>query len=229
MGLSEDIDCICQDALASLDRAHDYYSFTKRSWRLIQTAVVRRGQKFRFRNQATNSTVDQREFASKAQLYASSELAEATFQQFVSIFEGFLFDVIRAWMLAYPDALSKRQLTGKEILALPDRDALIDALAAKELQDVFYDRPINWFAYLKERLGIEPTGALEFAEIKATRDILVHARGVANRQYLEKAANLARGVLGDRLQVPEPYLQQSWLLMRTLIAEIGSQAAAKFE
>lgn len=135
-----------------------------------------------------------------------------------------------AWLLAYPKSLSARQLTGKEIFNLADKAAIIDALVDKELKDIFYDRPANWFEYLKTRIKIDVPDvpdAEQFAEVKATRDALVHGQGIANAYYLDKAGARARAKSGQPLDIPEPYHHASWTLMCKLVLEIGSSMAAK--
>jgi hypothetical protein len=81
-----------------------------------------------------------------------ADLISGSLQQFVSIFESFLSEAFRQWLLAYPASLSSRQLSGKQILGL-----LVEALVDKELKNIFYDRPIDWFEYLeKERSFCDP-------------------------------------------------------------------------
>jgi hypothetical protein len=121
-------------------------------------------------------------------------------------------------------------LTGKEIFNLPDKTAIIDALVEKELKDIFYDRPANWFEYVKGMVNIAaPTvaEAEQFAEIKATRDVLVHGQGIANAYYVDKAGKLARVQPGQSLDVPGPYHQASWTLIRKLVQDIGTEMAAR--
>ena len=133
-------------------------------------------------------------------------------------------------LLRHPKSLSSRQLSGRDILGLPDKAAIVDALVDKELKDVFYDRPANWFKYLKAKVDAGAPLAAEaeqFAEIKATRDVLVQGQGVANAYYADKAGKPARAQAGQPLEVPEPYHQASWELIRKLVSDIGTGMAAK--
>lgn len=151
-------------------------------------------------------------------------------QQFVSTFESFLYDVLKLWLLAYPKSLSSRQLSGRDILGLPDKAAIVDALVDKELRDVFYDRPTSWFEYLWSKVDPGAPQAAEserFAEIKATRDVLVHGHGVANAYYADKAGKAARAQPGQPLDVPEPYHQASWELIQKIVRDIGTGMALK--
>ena len=140
-----------------------------------------------------------------AQRYVEIELASSSLQQFVSIFENFFLEIARDWTLAHPERLSKRQLSGEVIFRLTDKAAMIEALVEKELQDVFYDRPANWFEYMKTLTKIASPGeadAKQFAEIKATRDVFVHGQGMANAFYVDKAGSLARHSLANHLRFP---------------------------
>lgn len=230
MALRDEIEAARDRALSSLNDAHDYYTYTKRAWRTLQFAVQRRGLKFTWRNQSTNSIVSTKDLKGLAQRYVAQELTSATFQQFVSIFENFLHEVLRLWLVAHPKSLSSRMLKGKEIFGLPDKTAIVDALVEKELKDVFYDRPANWFEYLNSLVKTDSplaTEAERFAEIKATRDVLVHGQGVANAYYVDKAGNSARALPGQTLDIPEPYHQASWELICKLVRDIGSAMAGK--
>jgi hypothetical protein len=228
--LADDIRATRDQTLSLLNDTHDYFTYTKRSWRILQAAVLRDGMRFILRNQATNSTVDQNDLLARAQRYVSVDLSSATLQQFVSTFESYLMAVLRLWLRAYPAAVSARQVKGEQILALPDKGAIVDALIDKELQDVLYDRPANWFKYLNGRvaLGCPTDGEVQqFAEIKATRDVLVHGGGVATSIYADKAGPLARAVPGQPLDVPEPYHRASWELIGKLVHDIGTTMAAR--
>jgi hypothetical protein len=187
VSLRDEIERTRDRAIAALNEAHDYFAFTAGAWRTLERAVFRGGLKFSLRNRSTKTTVGERSLMSRARRYVEVDLSSATLQQFVSIFENFLSGVLRLWLLAHPKALSARQLSGKDILGLPDKAAIVDALVEKELKDVFYDRPANWFEYLKSRVdtGIGAADSDQFAEIKATRDVLVHGQGIANAYYVD--------------------------------------------
>ncbi len=230
MSLKDAICTVRDAALSRLVDAHDYFEFTAEAWRVLQFQVDFRELVFTFRNPLTGTSASQTSVIARSQGYVARELAEATLQQFVSIFEAFLGDVLRIWLVAHPASLSKRQLTGEDILALPDKAAIVDALATKELASVLYDRPANWFRFLNDRVNLGvPTDAeiRQFTEVKATRDILVHGLGIANTQYVDKSGTMARAAIGQVLDVPLPYHRASWELLRQLTDNIGTAMAAK--
>ena len=78
-------------------------------------------------------------------------------------------------------------------------------------------RPIAWFKYLNDRdkLGCPTDDQIELlTEIKASRDIQAHNRGIVSETYIQKAGRHARYKVGQRLKIPEPYLRETWLLIR---------------
>ena len=231
MSLREEINAVHKRALSALHEAHDYFTYTKRVWRQLQVAASRDGLTFRFHNRTTGSTVDQNALVSLAQRYVSRELPSATLQDFVAIFENFLKEVLHCWLLAFPESLSAKSLTGKEILALSDKQAIVDALVEKELLGLLYDRPANWFNYLDKNnlAAVDKLDVDKFAEVKATRDVLVHGQGIANDYYMSKAGRAARVQLGERLEIPEPYHRASWELICKLVERVGSDMASKAE
>ncbi len=229
MPLRDDIEQARDKALSALKDAHDYFAYTKDAWRTIQQDIQRKGRKLTWTNTSTSTSVTEKDVAARAQRYLEIELASSSLQQFVSIFENFFFEIARAWILAFPERVSSRQLSGKVIIRLADKAAMIDALVEKELQEVFYDRPANWFEYMKTLTKITSPSeaeASQFAEIKATRDVFVHGQGIANAFYVDKAGALARAQPSKPLDIPGPYHQQSWDLICKLVRDVSTEMAA---
>ena len=229
MTLSEDIGALRDQILADLAAAHDYYTDTKIAWRLVHK-VIAAGHTITIRNMTTGTMTTQAELAVKARGYVTEQLTEATFQQFISIFENFYFDLIRLWLTAYPQSLGKKTVDFKTILELADTDAITRLIVRKELNEVAYERPREWFAYLEEKakLGCPVANEIDrIAEAKASRDVLVHNKGFANKTYEFKAGNLARFHEGDRINIPEHYHRETWELIRKIVADVSNAAIAK--
>jgi hypothetical protein len=108
-------------------------------WRLLQQ-IVKEGRKFTFRNLTTGTRVDEQVLLGRAQLYVTDYLTSSTFQHFVSLFEDFLFGLLRHWLAAYPGSLAKKQIDVGAVLKAPDRSAIILAVADKELNELKYER-----------------------------------------------------------------------------------------
>ena len=168
--------------------------------------------------------------AAKARRYIRRQLVEATFQQLVSIFETFLVDLLRLWLTAHPASLGGKKIDFRAVLEAADKDAITGAVVGRELNEVAYERPAGWFAYLDQRVALGCPSADQIgriAEAKATRDVLVHNRGVANRTYLVKSGSQARCGDGERVDVSEPYHRQTWELFRDVVTAMSAAAIAK--
>ena len=217
------------DTLQALDASHNYYAHTKNAWRLVQQ-IVRRGHQVSIRNLATGHTVDETQLPGLAQNYVTGYLMSATFQDFVSQFERFVFEFLRAWLTEYPDSLSGNQLKFAIVLDASDKDEIIADVVEKEILGLAYKRVADWFVYLekKAKLGYPTQEQIEhLAEIKAARDILVHNNGVANAIYVDKSMGRARFAEGDRLTLTENYHRASWDLMKQVVSDVANAGIGK--
>lgn len=229
MSLAIDLRDHRDSVLAELAAVHDYYVNTKRAWRIVQGMVSRRGRFTAF-NAATGNRTTEHDLPQKAQLYVADYLAGATFQQFVSLFEDFTFGVMRSWLLAYPQRLERKQVPASLVLRATSLEAVKIALVSRELNEIRYRNVRDWFTELEQmvKLGCPSGDEIErLAEIKASRDVLVHNRGLANVIYEEKAAGRKRYVAGEKLEIPETYHRESWELIRKVVADVSTAAIAK--
>src|SRR5271166_1396433 len=104
------------------------------AWRIVHK-VVKSGYTFNNRNSATGTMTTQADLANKARGYVAEQLTEATFQQFISTFENFFFDLLRSWLTTYPQSLGGKQVDFKTVLDAPDKDAVTQLVVNKELND----------------------------------------------------------------------------------------------
>jgi hypothetical protein len=216
-------------SLDELKAAHDYFAETVAAWGIV-AEVVTTGRQFIHTNPPAGTVVTETELVRKSQGYITKQLAEATFQQFIAVFENFLFDFLRLWLTAYPKSLGAKTVEFRRILDAPDKEAITLQVVNHELNEVMYERPAEWFAYLeaKAKLGCPSADLIErFAEAKASRDILVHNRGVVNAAYRTKAGRLARYEAGEFIDIPDPYHHATWELLNTLVASIADAALGK--
>lgn len=229
MSLANDIQELKDRTLSALVASHDYYTYTKRIWRLLQEDV-KDGRRFNFKNLTTGTRVDAQSLQKRAQRYVSEYLIPSTFQDFVALFEDFFFGLLRCWLAEYPGSLSRKQVAMNEVLNAPDKAAIILTAVDKELNELKYERVGAWFAKLERlvNLGCPTAAEIErIAEIKASRDVLVHNNGIANAIYVKKAGNLARCRLGEKLRIPERYHRESWETVRKIVSDISTAALAK--
>src|SRR5262249_6115214 len=116
------------------------------------------------------------------------------------------------------------------VLKAPDKTAVTLAVVDKELNELKYERVADWFTYLDKlaRLGCPSAEQVEkIAEIKATRDVLVHNKGIANANYVAKAGGRARFQDGERLELSEQYHRASWETIKAVVEEIVTAAVPK--
>jgi len=229
MSLRDNIAAHTRGILADLESAHDYFENSKTAWRIVQQ-YVDDGGKLKVDNATTGSVTTELELPGKAQLYVRQYLASSTFQQFVSLFEDFLFGVMRLWLLAYPQSLGRKQISVSVVLEASDLDAVKLAAVNRELNELNYKKVREWFTYLNGLVNLECPTAEEIdrlAEIKATRDVTVHNRGIASPTYEEKAGPLGRAKAGERLEIPEQYHRDAWQLIRKVVQDISTAAIAK--
>ncbi|HET6880280.1 MAG TPA: hypothetical protein VFI31_09000 [Pirellulales bacterium] len=215
--------------LAELAAVHDYYANTKRAWRIVQGMVSRRGRFSAF-NAATGNRTTEQDLPQKAQLYVADYLAGATFQQFVSLFEDFTFGILQCWLLAYPQRLGRKQIPASIVLGAADLDEVKLAIVNRELNEIKYRNVRDWFAEMGQvvKLGCPTDDEIErLAEIKASRDVLVRNRGVANAIYEEKSAGRKRFSTGQKLEIPETYHRESWELIRKVVGDVSTAALGK--
>src|SRR5438552_2863894 len=140
MALAGDIQILRDRVLADLNAAHDYYSDTKNAWDIVRQYVAS-GQTFSIHNQTTGTTTTQTDLTGKSRGYVAEQLTEATFQQFISIFENYFFDLLRLWLTAYPKNLSGKKVEFEEVLDAPDKDAITSQVVSRELNEILYKRP----------------------------------------------------------------------------------------
>jgi hypothetical protein len=229
MALADDIRTLRDRVLGDLNGGHDYYTGTKIAWDIVRQFIAA-GRAFSIHNMTTGTMTTQADLANKAHGYVTQQLAEATFQQFISIFENFIADLLRLWLVAYPQSLRAKQLDFQAVLDAPDKHAIVVLMAEKELLDVMHDTPSDWFKYLESRAKLgcpKPDEIDHIAEAKASRDVLVHNRGVANKIYESKSGKLARYREGQRIDIPEDYHRENWELIRKVVADISDAAIAK--
>jgi hypothetical protein len=229
MALPDDIHDLTTRTLSALDASHDYYTYTKRVWRLLQQ-IVREGRKFTFRNLTTGTRVDEKMLLGRAQVYVTDYLMSATFQQLVSLFEDFFFGLLRHWLSAYPGSLAKKQVEMGAVLKAPDKAAIVLTVVDKELNELKYERVVDWFAHFERltNLPCPPADEVEkLTEIKASRDILVHNNGLANAIYVAKAGKRARHRDGEKLEIPEQYHRESWETIKKVVRDLSTAAMAK--
>jgi hypothetical protein len=229
MSLRQNVLRLLEAARAELIDAHDYHHDSQRVWfeYLLLAAEVPDAELINVIT-GTRSTV--RDLSARSHQYLNRSLRQSTFQQFLSVFESFLFDLLQVWLTEFPGSLSRKTLDFKTVLDAGSREDVIAEVVKREIVEIAYQKPADWFAYLKTRTGVlvpSEEQIARLAEAKATRDVIIHNRGVANGVYLSKSGRLARHALGEPIELPHEYHQQSWVLLMEIVTAVAESILEK--
>jgi hypothetical protein len=231
MGLAVEVQRIRDHTLAALVATHNYYDDTRRAWDYVKQSITG-GYHFAYTNATTGTVTTQLDLLGRINLYATKRIAEATFGEFVSIFERFLGDFVRVWLRAYPqNLLATEPVPVDVILEANDKSAITEYLIDRAIIGLLYRKPVDWFAFVEKRLKLGCPTADEIArvaEAKATRDVVVHNNGVINETYLTKSGSHARYKLGEFIDLPDQYHNEILSLYTKVVSDVCDSLCVKF-
>jgi len=113
----------------------------------------------------------------------------------------------------------------EEVIKSKSRASFIAGAIEKRILELSYGSPSDFFDYTKDVLGIQLDKSLaaSFFELKATRDLLVHAGGIINQKYLDKAGSAARGQIGHEIEIDVDYFESAIRTLKAVTSSIYSQ------
>ena len=166
--------------------------------------------------QPINSTrkYNKQQLLQRYQFLAFHQLSINGLVQLVTIVEAMLGDIVRAVVLKYPQKLgSKRTVSLEAVLeATSLEDVHLRALDAL-LNELSYRAPREFAESLNELISInllECPAYHRYMEVKASRDIFIHNRSVANEIYVRKAGSHVRVRSGMSLPADTVYFLESY-------------------
>ena len=112
MSLADDIRALHARFAAELDAAADEFTHLRDSLKLVEESV-QHGRAFYLRSEITGSRVTQDELVSRLPAYTSN-FRERIFQEFLSIFENWLFGLLRLWLTTHSQGLGAKKLDYKD-------------------------------------------------------------------------------------------------------------------
>lgn len=229
MALADDIRKLGADARADLAAVLDYHYQSIAAWDEL-SRDVRAGRVFSVQNVVTATSADQAQIIARVPGYIERYLTPATFQQLITTFEAFFFDLLALWLRDHPGILLRKQVELETVLAAADTATVLQGVIDRELNEVKYRKVAEWFEYLRKLVGVPGPSADQvagLAEAKASRDILVHGKGIVNPVYLAKAGAKARHAVGDVLELPDPYVRTTFGLVETVVGDVAATVASK--
>lgn len=134
--------------------------------------------------------------------------------QLVTITETMLNDLLRAILIEFPKKIpNKRKLDIDQVLACDNLDQIKLAIVDTILNEFAYKSPKEYadeFSFYTGVKLLENPVFHQYIELKATRDIHIHNKGIANEIYLNKAGVLARVKSGHYLPVTIQYFLEMY-------------------
>ncbi len=154
------------------------------------------------------------ELLSRYQFLAFHQLALNGLVQLVTIMEALFGDVVRAVISKYPHKLgTKRSMPLQAILESSSLEEIHLRAADTLLNELSYKSPMEFAEALQGLISVnllECPAFHKYLEIKASRDIFIHNRGIANDIYVRKAGTHQRVKAGTNLPADIQYFLESY-------------------
>jgi len=147
--------------------------------------------------------------------FITGELYENLIVTAISQFESMLFEVLGLIIRSYPQKLTlnvqgiqvERNVPIELLLQSDNLEKLLAEVIRRKITAIAYASPKAYLEYLNNVAGIKTSDPafLDYIEIKATRDVIIHNAGVINNVYLQKTGDKSRGKIGDKLVIDSDY------------------------
>lgn len=167
--------------------------------------------------------------------YKQSYLYNLILRLIVSHFESIFFNLLSILLTHYPKHLisktDRKQIDIKEVINSCDKNEIVKHIIEKQLDGLKYKRVREWFEYLYDIVNIKHLSDEDigrFAEIKATRDLLVHNEGIVNKIYIDKAGKYHRAKEGEKIEVTHNYIVNSYKLINKTREHVFTETINKY-
>lgn len=138
---------------------------------------------------------------------------------FISIYDTFLFELIKEFIKIQPNALNceNKQIVFSEILKYPSIQEAKDRILEQEIELSLRESHAKQIQWISKIFNIEIRKFLtcwpQFIEVTERRNLYVHADGIINSQYIqickEHGVDVSNLKIGETLEVNENYLKQA--------------------
>ncbi len=132
----------------------------------------------------------------------------------VTLIEAMFTDILRAVILKFPKKInSKKQI---DIATILSSESILDIqlnVVNKILNELAYKSPEEFVVEFRQLTSVdllETPAFHRYKEIKATRDIYIHNRGIANEIYIKKADSHSRTNVNQILPIDINYFLESY-------------------
>jgi len=163
----------------------------------------------------------------------------------ISVFESFYQDLLKVILRKSQNAIIKanKNIEYLEVFKHPNLESLLDYLIDKEIFELSHKSIKDQFSEIKKKYGFSISDISKdvnypvkeqfrldlnrLAEIFATRNILVHNRGIINEQYQKNATEEFN--IGDLRPLSEEYVSNSLEYLLIFGTELISYANNKYK
>jgi hypothetical protein len=156
----------------------------------------------------------QEELLAKYQFLAFQQLCINGILQLVTLVEAMLSDVLRSVVVRYPHKIGgKRAIPVQSILLSTSMEEVHLRATDALLNELSYKSPGEFAEAMEQFLSINLLECSAFhcyVEIKASRDVFIHNRGIANDVYARKSGSHARVRSGMQLPANTQYFMESY-------------------
>lgn len=154
------------------------------------------------------------ELLAKYELVGTHQMPLNGIFQIVVIVEAMLGDLVRHLIIAYPNKLgSKRKISMEDVLSANTIEEVHLQAADAYINELSYLSPKEFANTVEDIFTVnmlECPDYHRYIETKATRDIYLHNKGVANSTYRTKTGSHARVPVGSELPVSYRYFLSSY-------------------
>lgn len=166
------------------------------------------------------------------------ELYENIIVTAVSQFEAYLFEVLHIVISTYPKKLTlsikgveiSRDIPLDLLLNANNLNDIMDKVIERRLNEASYASPKEYLEYLGKIIGIDTKDPafLDYIEIKATRDLIIHNSGVINEIYISKSGPQKRGDIGQTILIDAMYFDHCMATLKRLSGIIQRDTTKTF-
>lgn len=139
--------------------------------------------------------------------------------------------LLRLFWATFPERVPRK--LGQRLHARAARPDLsssdLEEIASASARAALFKPPTDYLDIMESALGerLYPPVREAYLELKATRDVVTHAGGVADLQYERKAGSAARAQGGTRLSVDRAYFRRALQTGRQLVMAATDLASTR--
>lgn len=157
----------------------------------------------------------------------------------VSKFESYLFRTLTEVISVYPEKLGinvngikpYKTVPIEFVMSTQSIDLLIEKVITDRITSISYATPQQYLQFFQEVTGCKTNGDefIDYIEIKATRDLLVHNDKRVNDIYLEKVGDKKRGTLNHVIPIDGKYFDFTIATMKRVSGIIRRELEKKYK